>query len=91
MSDSWTPLRGASGSRYEGPEHMHVEHLPGDESLGLRLLWAEDTLLRREITGVTDTDLEDRARFVRSGEGVLSGLVWWTAESGQGRAGKRSG
>lgn len=65
---------------------MHVEHLLGDESLGLRLLWAEDTLLRREITGVTVTDLEDPARFVRSGEVVLSGLVWWASEGGQERA-----
>lgn len=89
MSDSWTPLRGVCGSCYEGPERMHVEHLPGGgESLGLRLLWAEETLLRREITGVTDTDLEDPTRFVRSGEVVLSGLVWWAAEGGQGRAGR---
>ncbi|MGI5458694.1 PucR family transcriptional regulator [Streptomyces sp. CA-249302] len=65
---------------------MHVEHLLGDESLGLRLLWAEDALLRREISGVTVTDLEDPARFVRPGEAVLSGLVWWNPEGGRGRA-----
>ncbi|MER6383666.1 helix-turn-helix domain-containing protein [Streptomyces sp. NPDC001250] len=65
---------------------MHVEHLLGDASLGLRLLWAEDALLRREISGVTVTDLEDPARFVRPGEVVLSGLVWWSPGGGSGRA-----
>ncbi|OIK06570.1 helix-turn-helix domain-containing protein [Streptomyces monashensis] len=65
---------------------MHVEHLLGDASLGLRLLWAEDALLRREISGVTVTDLEDPARFVRPGEVVLSGLVWWSPDGGSGRA-----
>ncbi|KPI05249.1 transcriptional regulator, CdaR [Actinobacteria bacterium OK074] len=65
---------------------MHVEHLLRDDSLGLRLLWAEDTLLRREIGGVTVTDLEDPARFVRPGEAVLSGLVWWSPRDGRGRA-----
>ncbi|MEV6839554.1 helix-turn-helix domain-containing protein [Streptomyces sp. NPDC051133] len=65
---------------------MHVEHLLQDESLGLRLLWAEDALLRREISGVTVTDLEDPARFVRPGEVVLSGLVWWSADGGRDKA-----
>ncbi|MFE5092506.1 PucR family transcriptional regulator [Streptomyces sp. NPDC056638] len=65
---------------------MHVEHLLRDETLGLRLLWADHALLGREISGVTVTDLEDPARFVRSGEVVLSGLVWWTPEGGRGKA-----
>ncbi|WP_225826446.1 PucR family transcriptional regulator [Streptomyces naphthomycinicus] len=65
---------------------MHVEHLLQDESLGLRLLWAEDALLRREISGVTVTDLEDPARFVRPAEVVLSGLVWWSADGGRDKA-----
>ncbi|MFI6466545.1 helix-turn-helix domain-containing protein [Streptomyces sp. NPDC050538] len=65
---------------------MHVEHLLQDESLGLRLLWAEDAQLAREISGVTVTDLEDPARFVRRDEVVLSGLVWWSAEDGPARA-----
>ncbi|MFJ9867081.1 helix-turn-helix domain-containing protein [Streptomyces sp. NPDC101165] len=65
---------------------MHVEHLLGDASLGLRLLWAEDVLLRREISGVTVTDLEDPARFVRPGEVVLSGLVWWSPDGGPVKA-----
>ncbi|MEU9342443.1 helix-turn-helix domain-containing protein [Streptomyces sp. NPDC048278] len=56
---------------------MHVEHLLTDRTLGLRPLWAQDALLAREISGVTVTDLEDPARFVRPGEVVLSGLVWW--------------
>ncbi|MFF3447835.1 PucR family transcriptional regulator [Streptomyces sp. NPDC002667] len=62
---------------------MHVEHLLTDETLGLRLLWAEPALLRREINGVSVTDLEDPARFVRQGEAVLSGLVWWRAQDGR--------
>ncbi len=65
---------------------MHVEHLLQDESLGLRLLWAEDALLRHEISGVTVTDLEDPARFVRPDEVVLSGLVWWSPDGGRGKA-----
>ncbi|MGW0883394.1 PucR family transcriptional regulator [Streptomyces sp. NPDC002671] len=65
---------------------MHVEHLLRDTSLGLRLLWAEDALLRREISGVTVTDLEDPARFVRPGEVVLSGLVWWSPDGEPGKA-----
>ncbi|WP_428950425.1 helix-turn-helix domain-containing protein [Streptomyces sp. cg35] len=65
---------------------MHVEHLLKDETLGLRLLWAADALLEREISGVTVTDLENPARFVRPGEVVLSGLVWWTPRGGPGRA-----
>ncbi|MEU6846584.1 helix-turn-helix domain-containing protein [Streptomyces sp. NPDC046716] len=65
---------------------MHVENLLGDQNLGLRPLWAEDASLRREISGVTVTDLEDPARFVRAGEAVLSGLVWWTPQDGEGKA-----
>ncbi|ANP51727.1 hypothetical protein J2Z21_009448 [Streptomyces griseochromogenes] len=65
---------------------MHVEHLLQDESLGVRLLWAEDALLKREISGVTVTDLEDPARFVRPDEVVLSGLVWWSAGGGKDKA-----
>ncbi|MFF4555263.1 helix-turn-helix domain-containing protein [Streptomyces sp. NPDC001422] len=65
---------------------MYVDHLLNDESLGLRLLWAEEPQLRQEISGVTATDLEDPARFVRPGEVVLSGLVWWSREDGADRA-----
>ncbi|MFI5855752.1 PucR family transcriptional regulator [Streptomyces parvulus] len=65
---------------------MHVAHLLQDASLGLRPLWSEEALLTREISGVTVTDLEDPARFVRPGEVVLSGLVWWSAEGGPDRA-----
>ncbi|MEW2043561.1 PucR family transcriptional regulator ligand-binding domain-containing protein, partial [Streptomyces sp. NPDC005534] len=65
---------------------MYVDHLLNDESLGLRLLWAEEPQLRQEISGVTATDLEDPARFVRPGEVVLSGLVWWSREGGADRA-----
>ncbi|MFF1688101.1 MULTISPECIES: PucR family transcriptional regulator [unclassified Streptomyces] len=65
---------------------MHIEHLLRDESLGLRLLWADEPHLRQEISGVTVTDLEDPARFVRTAEVVLTGLVWWTARSGRTKA-----
>lgn len=65
---------------------MHIEHLLRDESLGLRLLWADEPHLRQEISGVTVTDLEDPARFVRPAEVVLSGLVWWTRRSGPAKA-----
>ncbi|RPK38465.1 PucR family transcriptional regulator [Streptomyces sp. NBC_01260] len=56
---------------------MHVEHLLQLESLGLTLLWGEEPLPAREISGVTATDLEDPTRFLQQGEVVLSGLVWW--------------
>lgn len=65
---------------------MHIEHLLRDESLGLRLLWADEPHLRQEISGVTVTDLENPARFVRPAEVVLSGLVWWTQRSGRAKA-----
>ncbi|MFE2985102.1 PucR family transcriptional regulator ligand-binding domain-containing protein [Streptomyces sp. NPDC059262] len=50
------------------------------------LLWADAPHLRQEISGVTVTDLEDPARFVRPAEVVLSGLVWWTQRSGRAKA-----
>ncbi|MER7764574.1 helix-turn-helix domain-containing protein [Streptomyces sp. NPDC097619] len=65
---------------------MQVEHLLQDEDLGLRLLWAEEALLRREISGLTATDLEDPLRFLQPGEIVLSGLVWWTPDGGRRKA-----
>ncbi|MBD0744554.1 helix-turn-helix domain-containing protein [Streptomyces sp. CBMA152] len=57
---------------------MHVGHLLQLDSLDLALLWGEEPLLGREISGVTATDLEDPARFLQEGEIVLSGLVWWS-------------
>ncbi|MFE4609406.1 helix-turn-helix domain-containing protein [Streptomyces niveus] len=65
---------------------MHIAHLLRDESLGLRPLWCEDTMLGREISGVTATDLADPARSVRPGELVLSGLLWWTRDDGPAKA-----
>ncbi|MEV8341349.1 helix-turn-helix domain-containing protein [Streptomyces niveus] len=65
---------------------MHIAHLLRDESLGLRPLWCEDTMLGREISGVTATDLADPARSVRPGELVLSGLLWWTPDDGPAKA-----
>lgn len=65
---------------------MHVEHLLQLESLGLTLLWGEEPLPAREISGVTATDLEDPARFLQQGEIVLSGLVWWRPADGPEKA-----
>lgn len=65
---------------------MHVEDLLRLESLDLTLLWGDGPLLAREISGVTATDLEDPERFLRSGEIVLSGLVWWSRADGVAKA-----
>ncbi|KIF69431.1 transcriptional regulator, PucR family protein [Streptomyces sp. AcH 505] len=63
---------------------MHVTDLLQLEALDLAVLWAEDDLLAREISGVTATDLADPSRFLQQGEIVLSGLVWW--QDGDSRA-----
>ncbi|WP_405490701.1 helix-turn-helix domain-containing protein [Streptomyces sp. NBC_00096] len=57
---------------------MHVLDLLQSDSLGLTLLWGEESLLGQEVSGVTATDLEDPGRFLGPGELVLSGLVWWS-------------
>ncbi|WP_424212625.1 PucR family transcriptional regulator [Streptomyces sp. BI20] len=57
---------------------MHVRDLLHTDSLGLTLLWGEESLLGQEVSGVTATDLDDPGRFLGPGEIVLSGLVWWT-------------
>lgn len=63
---------------------MRVTDLLQLEALGLAVLWAEDDMLAREISGVTATDLADPSRFLQQGEIVLSGLVWW--QDGDSRA-----
>ncbi|MEV0323886.1 helix-turn-helix domain-containing protein [Streptomyces sp. NPDC050658] len=65
---------------------MHVQDLLQTGELDLALVWGGENLLHRTISGVTATDLEDPARFVQPGEVVLSGLVWWNAADGRGRA-----
>ncbi|WP_405662161.1 PucR family transcriptional regulator ligand-binding domain-containing protein [Streptomyces sp. RK9] len=65
---------------------MHVDHLRQLDSLGITLVWGEEHLLGREISGVTATDLEDPARFLRPGEIVLTGLVWWHPDDGRAKA-----
>ncbi|MGW4265027.1 PucR family transcriptional regulator [Streptomyces californicus] len=65
---------------------MHVEHLLQLPSLDLTRLWGGPSLLAAEIGGVTATDLEDPARFLRPGEIVLSGLVWWSPDDGPAKA-----
>ncbi|MFG2330959.1 PucR family transcriptional regulator [Streptomyces sp. NPDC048604] len=57
---------------------MHVGHLLRLDRLDLSLVWGDEALLGQEIGGVTTTDLEEPARFLRPGEIVLSGLVWWS-------------
>ncbi|MFD6433793.1 helix-turn-helix domain-containing protein [Streptomyces venezuelae] len=64
---------------------MHVDDLLQQTSLDLHLLWGAGSALTREISGVTATDLEDPTRFLRAGEIVLSGLVWWSPEEGQAK------
>lgn len=64
---------------------MRVGDLLRTEGLDLTLLWGGENLLNRAIGGVTATDLEDPARFLRPGEIVLSGLVWWNEADGRTR------
>ncbi|MFE3055291.1 helix-turn-helix domain-containing protein [Nocardia sp. NPDC059239] len=65
---------------------MRVDDLLRLEALGLQLVCGEPALLRREVSGVTATDLQDPTCYLESGEVVLSGLVWWTARGGRGKA-----
>ncbi|MEU7733857.1 helix-turn-helix domain-containing protein [Streptomyces griseus] len=64
---------------------MRVGDLLRTEGLDLTLLWGGENLLGRTIGGVTATDLEDPTRFLRPGEIVLSGLVWWNETDGPTR------
>ncbi|MFF8375846.1 PucR family transcriptional regulator [Streptomyces sp. NPDC015661] len=64
---------------------MHVGHLLRLDRLDLSLVWGDEALLGQDIGGVTATDLEDPARFLQPGEIVLSGLVWWSPDSGPGK------
>ncbi|MFF7995809.1 PucR family transcriptional regulator [Kitasatospora xanthocidica] len=54
------------------------------DDLHIEVAWASPHLLDREVTGVTSTDLQDPARYLQRGELVLSGLVWWRPDEGQG-------
>ncbi|MGW4242302.1 PucR family transcriptional regulator [Nocardia sp. NPDC004722] len=65
---------------------MRVDDLLRLPTVGLQLVWGEPVLLRREVSGVTVTDLQDPAAYLGSGEIVLTGLVWWTARGGRGKA-----
>ncbi|MCT4353971.1 PucR family transcriptional regulator ligand-binding domain-containing protein [Streptomyces sp. Je 1-79] len=64
---------------------MHVDHLLQLDDLDLSLVWGDASLLGREISGVTATDLEDPTRFLQPGEIVLSGLVWWSPDDSPAR------
>ncbi|MDI2124615.1 PucR family transcriptional regulator [Yinghuangia seranimata] len=57
---------------------MKVADLLAVDALDLAAVWADDDQLDRRINGITATDLEDPARFLRAGEAVLTGLVWWS-------------
>ncbi|MFJ1758805.1 PucR family transcriptional regulator [Amycolatopsis sp. NPDC088138] len=65
---------------------MRVRDLLDLPALRLRLIWGGEALTGRDITGVTVTDLADPARFVRPGDVVLTGLVWWSAAGGDAKA-----
>ncbi|MEZ0066354.1 hypothetical protein ABIA32_002364 [Streptacidiphilus sp. MAP12-20] len=56
---------------------MIVGDLLSLEDLRIEAAWATPELLARDVTGVTSTDLQDPARYLRRGELVLTGLVWW--------------
>ncbi|MFJ9776224.1 PucR family transcriptional regulator [Kitasatospora sp. NPDC101157] len=56
---------------------MIVGDLLNLDDLSIRLAWGTPDLLDRPVTGVSSTDLQDPARYLRSGELVLTGLVWW--------------
>ncbi|MEE1782494.1 helix-turn-helix domain-containing protein [Streptomyces sp. SP17BM10] len=47
------------------------------DDLGIRLAWSAPQLLDRPVTGISSTDLQDPARYLQTGELVLTGLVWW--------------
>ncbi|MFJ8436665.1 helix-turn-helix domain-containing protein [Kitasatospora sp. NPDC094019] len=59
---------------------MIVGDLLALDELHIEVAWATPDLLGREVTGVTSTDLQDPARYLRPGEIVLTGLVWWRPE-----------
>ncbi|SDT82893.1 Purine catabolism regulatory protein-like family protein [Streptomyces sp. TLI_053] len=59
---------------------MIVGDLLALDELHIEVAWATPDLLGREVTGVTSTDLQDPARYLRPGEVVLTGLVWWRPE-----------
>ncbi|MFD8321082.1 helix-turn-helix domain-containing protein [Kitasatospora purpeofusca] len=59
---------------------MIVGDLLALDELHIEVAWATPDLLGREVTGVTSTDLQDPARYLRAGELVLTGLVWWRPE-----------
>ncbi|MFJ6350015.1 PucR family transcriptional regulator [Streptomyces sp. NPDC092046] len=65
---------------------MQVDHLLRLDRLDLSLVWGDRALLGQEVGGVTATDLEDPARFLETGEIVLSGLVWWSREDDPAKA-----
>ncbi|RAG85959.1 PucR family transcriptional regulator [Streptacidiphilus pinicola] len=56
---------------------MIIGDLLSLEDLRIEVAWATSDQLAREVTGVTSTDLQDPARYLRPGELVLTGLVWW--------------
>ncbi|HEY4459676.1 MAG TPA: helix-turn-helix domain-containing protein [Pseudonocardiaceae bacterium] len=61
---------------------MRVRDLLDLPVLKLRPVWSEPAPSSRDITGVTVTDLAEPTRFVRPGDAVLTGLVWWSPGNG---------
>ncbi|MCB5907801.1 helix-turn-helix domain-containing protein [Streptomyces pinistramenti] len=65
---------------------MHVDDLLQLDDLDLTLLWGDEPLLAREVSGVTATGLEPPETLPRDGELVVSGLGWWTPGEGGAKA-----
>ncbi|HEX4223439.1 MAG TPA: PucR family transcriptional regulator [Pseudonocardiaceae bacterium] len=65
---------------------MRVRDLLDLPTLRLRSVWSDAALTSRDIAGVTVTDLADPTRFVRPGDVVLTGLVWWSPRGGEAKA-----
>ncbi|WP_406197075.1 PucR family transcriptional regulator [Kitasatospora sp. NBC_01560] len=63
---------------------MIVGDLLDLDDLQIRLAWGTPELLARPATGISSTDLQDPARYLRPGELVLTGLVWWQPADGSG-------
>ncbi|MFB7615513.1 PucR family transcriptional regulator [Kitasatospora sp. NPDC056181] len=63
---------------------MIVGDLLDLDDLHIRLAWGTPELLARPATGISSTDLQDPARYLRPGELVLTGLVWWQPADGSG-------
>ncbi|MEV7551947.1 helix-turn-helix domain-containing protein [Amycolatopsis sp. NPDC089917] len=65
---------------------MRVRDLLDLPALRLRVVWTDAALTSRDVAGAVVTDLADPTRFVRAGDLVLTGLVWWSPDDGAAKA-----